>query len=91
MNDIADSTFRDAAAFGPFDRFLRQQLIGQMGALRHGRLRLQDACGTVELGERSSSQDDLQIRVQVCDPAFYRALASACCSREIVVVVTWQP
>ncbi|MEO8746788.1 MAG: cyclopropane-fatty-acyl-phospholipid synthase family protein [Rhodanobacter sp.] len=75
MNDIADSTFRDASAFGAFDRFLRQQLIGQMADLRHGRLRLQDACGTVELGERCSSNDDLQIRLQVRDPAFYRAVA----------------
>ena len=75
MNDIVDSTFRHASAFGAFDRFLRQQLIGQMAGLRHGRLRLQDACGTVELGERCSSNDDLQIRLQVCDPAFYRAVA----------------
>ena len=75
MNEIADSTFRDASPFGAFDRFLRQQLISQMGGLRHGGLRLQDACGTVELGESSGSHDDRQIRLQVTDPAFYRAVA----------------
>ena len=72
MNDIVDTADDEAPALGGFDRFLRQQLIGQMAGLRHGRLLLEDACGRVELGEPGS---DLQIHLQVLDAAFYRAIA----------------
>ncbi|MFC5524344.1 class I SAM-dependent methyltransferase [Rhodanobacter ginsengisoli] len=72
MNDIVDTADYETPALGGFDRFLRQQLIGQMAGLRHGRLLLEDACGRVELGEPGS---DLQIHLQVLDPAFYRAIA----------------
>jgi len=72
MNDIASTADHETPALGGFDRFLRQQLIGQMVGLRHGRLLLEDACGRVELGEPGG---DLQIHLQVLDPAFYRAIA----------------
>lgn len=75
MNQIADTGFHETPAFGAFDRFLRQQLVSQLAALRHGQLFVHDACGRVELGERAGDRDDLQISVQVCDPAFYRAVA----------------
>lgn len=75
MNDIASTIDRDAPALGAFDRFLRQQLIGQMAGLRHGRLLLDDACGRVELGEPAGAHTDLSIHLQVLDPGFYRAVA----------------
>ena len=74
MNDIATSLSYTAEP-GLFDRFLRQQLLGQLGGLRHGRLVLQDACGTVELGDAASAHPELQIHLEVLDPDFYRAIA----------------
>ncbi|CAM0997231.1 Class I SAM-dependent methyltransferase [Rhodanobacter sp. Root179] len=75
MNDIGTAHQRHDAPFGGLDRFLRQQLLNQMRGLRHGRLVLQDACGTVELGDPASAQPDLQIQLQVLDAEFYRAVA----------------
>ncbi|MDE2307963.1 MAG: class I SAM-dependent methyltransferase [Xanthomonadaceae bacterium] len=75
MNDIVGTADHDTPAFGCFDRFLRQQLIGQMAGLRHGRLLLEDACGQVELGEPTGTPVDLHIHLRVLDPGFYRAVA----------------
>ena len=75
MNEIATPVAQEAAPFGALDRFLRRQLLGRMRGLRHGRLVLHDACGSVELGDPASVQTDLQIRLHVKDPAFYRAVA----------------
>ena len=62
MNGIAKPALDDVRAeFGAFDRFLRQRLIAQMAQLRHGRLQLRDALGTVELGE-PADRDRLAIR-----------------------------
>jgi cyclopropane-fatty-acyl-phospholipid synthase len=73
MNDT--TLTGDNAPFGVIDRFLRQRLLSRLGELRHGRLVLRDACGTVELGDPSSAHPDLQIQLQVLDPEFYRAVA----------------
>lgn len=75
MNEIATHIDRETAPLGALDRFLRQRLLGRMRDLRHGRLILQDASGTVELGAPASAPSDLQIRLQVLDPDFYRAVA----------------
>ena len=75
MNEIANAAPCEIAAFGAFDRFLRQQLLGQMQGLRHGRLTLEDACGTVELGLPAAAHTDLHIHMRVFDPGFYRAVA----------------
>ena len=75
MNDIASTRTRDDAAFGGLDRFLRRQLLDRMRGLRHGRLVLSDACGTIELGESAGAQPTLQIHLQVLDADFYRAVA----------------
>lgn len=75
MNEIATSVAQEAAPFGALDRFLRRQLLGRMRGLRHGRLMLHDACGSVEFGDPANVQTDLQIRLHVKDPAFYRAVA----------------
>ena len=73
MNDT--TLTGDNAPFGVIDRFLRQRLLDRMSGLRHGRLVLKDACGTVELGDPASAHPDLQIHLHVLDPEFYRAVA----------------
>src|SRR5690606_22470843 len=75
MNEIATHIDRETAPLGALDRFLRQRLLGRMRDLRHGRLILQDASGTAELGAPASVPSDLQIRLQVLDAGFYRAVA----------------
>jgi cyclopropane-fatty-acyl-phospholipid synthase len=77
MNEIAKHAAGDTTAdFSSFERFLRQRLIAQMARLRHGRLILHDALGTVELGEPAHVVTDLQIRIEVDSPVFYRAIAA---------------
>jgi len=75
MNDIGSTLPGGNAPFGAIDRFLRQRLLDRLGELRHGRLVLKDACGTVELGDPASAHPDLQIHLHVLDPEFYRAVA----------------
>lgn len=77
MNEIAKHVAdEERAGFGGFDRFLRRRLIAQMAQLRHGRLVLHDALGTVTLGEPTQIATDLQIRIDVDAPGFYRAVAA---------------
>ena len=77
MNEIAKHAADDAqSGFGSFDRFLRQRLIAQMAQLRHGRLVLHDALGSVELGEPAHTATDLLVRIDVDAPGFYRAVAA---------------
>jgi cyclopropane-fatty-acyl-phospholipid synthase len=61
------------ANFTVFDRMLRQRVLSQLGSLRAGRIRLEDACGSVELGNASGPE----VRVWVTSPAFYQAVAAA--------------
>ena len=78
MNEIANASpapSTTAAPYGAFDRFLRHRLIEQMAALRHGRLTLRDALGTVVLGEPAGVSCDLNLHIDVRDPGFYRAIA----------------
>lgn len=76
MNSIVKAFNHQASQFSAFDRVLRRRVIRRLGALRHGRLRLQDACGSIELGEPPDARPDLDIHVQILDPAFYRAVAA---------------
>lgn len=62
-----------SAAFGVLDRFLRDRLLRQLGALRGGEVELVDSMGMVRLGE---SGDAPPVRLSVRDAGFYRALAS---------------
>ncbi|MGC1548710.1 MAG: cyclopropane-fatty-acyl-phospholipid synthase family protein, partial [Rhodanobacter sp.] len=57
-------------------RFLRSRLLAQMAGLQHGRLVLQDAAGTVELGTPLAQQPDLVVHIDVLDNDFYRAVAA---------------
>ena len=68
LRDGADTAY-------PFvERFLRQRLIAQIGALRGGRVTLRDACGEMTLGE-ADGEDPIDVQIRVHDGAFYRAVA----------------
>lgn len=79
MNNTAEPTLLDdhadipIQAGNPIDRLLRTQLIKQMADLKHGHLQLTDAQGQVSLGEPGH---ELHVRIEVRDPAFYRAVAA---------------
>jgi Cyclopropane fatty acid synthase and related methyltransferases len=73
MNDIAKTADYESTSTGAFDRFLRRQLLAQLSQLRHGRLLLTDDGEQLEFGDASA---DLQIRMEILDPAFYRAVAA---------------
>lgn len=77
MNDLA-TRIDDAVStgFGALDRALRKRLLARMARLRHGRIVLRDALGTVELGEPAHVATDLHVRIEVDSPAFYRAVAA---------------
>ena len=78
MNEIArtaNATEAMRADYGAFDRFLRRRLIDRMSGLRHGRLTLRDALGTVVFGEPAQAAIDLDVRIDVDSPGFYRAIA----------------
>ncbi|HET7300004.1 MAG TPA: cyclopropane-fatty-acyl-phospholipid synthase family protein [Oleiagrimonas sp.] len=76
MNAAATpSACADHRAFGSLDRLLRRQLASRMTALRQGWLRLVDSEGTLEFGD-ADARPDLQVRIEVRDPTFYRALAA---------------
>jgi cyclopropane-fatty-acyl-phospholipid synthase len=62
-----------SVVYGAFDRLLRQRVLSQLGLLIAGRIVLEDAVGTVELGAPDGSP---QVRVTVSSPAFYRAVAA---------------
>jgi cyclopropane-fatty-acyl-phospholipid synthase len=60
-----------ASGFTRFDRWLRSLVIRHFRQLHDARLVLQDGIGTVELGTGNAG---LRVRVQVTNPAFYRAV-----------------
>jgi len=62
-----------AAGFGAGDLFLRERVIAKLRQLRAGHILIEDAAGALHLGTRTS---DLCARVQVVNPAFYRAVAT---------------
>ena len=75
MNQPASVTLDEASAPpGALDRFLRRRLLAQLAQLRGGSVALEDAGGTVVLGEPGAG--GLHARVRVLDPRFYRALAA---------------
>ncbi len=77
MNSIVQSgASAKAKPMSALDRLLRRRLIAQLAGMRHGRLVLRDPAGTVELGATTSAPGDLVVHVEVCDLAFYRALAA---------------
>ena len=79
MSEIAtlprDRTTR-TGAFGTLDRALRNQLIARLHPLQHGRLVLQDACGTAQVGTPADQGPQCCVHLQVTNPGFYRAIAA---------------
>ncbi|WP_250622956.1 SAM-dependent methyltransferase [Pinirhizobacter soli] len=73
MNDIAKTADYETTSTGSLDRFLRRQLLGQMSQLRHGGLLLTDDGEQLQFGDATA---DLQVRMDIRDPAFYRAVAT---------------
>ncbi|MEO9214342.1 MAG: cyclopropane-fatty-acyl-phospholipid synthase family protein [Rhodanobacter sp.] len=73
MNDIAKTADDESPRTGAFDRFLRQQLLGQLSQLRHGRFLLTDDGEQLAFGDAAA---ELQIHMEILDPAFYRAVAT---------------
>ncbi len=73
MSEIAKTVGSEAPRTGTLDRFLRQQLLAQLGQLRHGRLLLTDDGESFDFGDATA---DLQIHMEILDPAFYRAVAT---------------
>jgi cyclopropane-fatty-acyl-phospholipid synthase len=79
MNKIARTARHrhiEGSVFTPLDRFLRKRLIAHLAQLRHGRMVIADACGEIELGMAPAQSPDLNVRIDVCDPQFYRAIAA---------------
>ena len=75
-NPLADAlALRDESRYDTLDRVLRDRLLQRMTGLRHGRLTLHDALGSVVLGEPTSVACDLDIVLHVESPGFYRAIA----------------
>ena len=72
MNSLLSSEL--APVMGPLDRALRRRLIARLTGLRHGRLQLCDAIGTLELG--SAENRAPPVRLEVLDPSFYCAVAA---------------
>ncbi|WP_058835764.1 SAM-dependent methyltransferase [Luteimonas abyssi] len=72
MTELADATSRSHPS--GLDGWLRQRLLAQLATLAHGELHLVDAWGERRLG--APAADGLAVRVQVDDPAFYRAVAA---------------
>jgi cyclopropane-fatty-acyl-phospholipid synthase len=75
MNSPADSLARtgDASQYGSLDKALRRRLLDTLGDLRGGVVTVHDALGTVTVG---TAGEALDIRLEVLDPAFYRAVAA---------------
>lgn len=64
------------ARLGAVDRLLRGQLLSRLSKLQQGRVVLEDPAGQVSLGSRAGDGADLDVHVEVLDPAFYRAVAA---------------
>jgi cyclopropane-fatty-acyl-phospholipid synthase len=75
VEEVGSASPLFATEFNGLDRLLRRQLIGQMKHLRFGQLVLQDACGSVLLGEAVDPDPELCAHVRVHDPMLYRTVA----------------
>jgi cyclopropane-fatty-acyl-phospholipid synthase len=76
MNNISSIAEFEGTELGALNRFLRQQLLKQLELLRHGRLVLVENGERLEFGEPIGSCSDLQIRIEILDPTFYRAVVA---------------
>jgi cyclopropane-fatty-acyl-phospholipid synthase len=74
MSEVVRAARLQSGAYNALDRLLRQYVLRQLDALVDANVELQDACGTVVLGNPTGQTP---IRVRVTSPAFYQAVAAA--------------
>jgi len=75
MSQIADAIPRPSRA-GALDGMLRAQLLRRLDGLQHGQLMLVEDGIEQVFGKAAVGQAALVARVEVIDPAFYRAVAA---------------
>ncbi|KIQ96817.1 cyclopropane-fatty-acyl-phospholipid synthase family protein [Lysobacter sp. A03] len=75
MSQIANAV-SPPSRVGALDRLLRAQLLRRLEGLRHGRLVLVEGASELIFGTAHAGAGALQARVEVLDPAFYRAVAA---------------
>jgi cyclopropane-fatty-acyl-phospholipid synthase len=71
-NTIYERTPRSRA----LDRWLRRRLLSRLTGLQGGRLIVEDFLGRELLGRGAAAPTDLDVGIDVLDPAFYRAVAA---------------
>ncbi|HEY6925376.1 MAG TPA: cyclopropane-fatty-acyl-phospholipid synthase family protein [Steroidobacteraceae bacterium] len=78
MNEPAPADALHAStrpADGALDRLVRGQLLSRLSGMQHGRVVLADPAGRVSLGNHAADASNLDVRVEVLDPGFYRRVA----------------
>ncbi|WP_222565849.1 SAM-dependent methyltransferase [Novilysobacter antarcticus] len=75
MSQIANA-ISPPSRVGALDRLLRAQLLRRLEGLQHGRLVLVEGASELIFGASPAGAGALQARVEVLDPAFYRAVAA---------------
>jgi cyclopropane-fatty-acyl-phospholipid synthase len=76
MDDVAHSAQYDRPRLGIVDRILRQQVHKQLKSLSRGRLLLVEAGRQLEFGQTASLHAEPNVRLEILDPAFYRAVVT---------------
>jgi len=76
MNDSIEVGNPARHAGGGIDRLLRARLIATLGELRGGRIRIEDAFGSITVGTDYDTANTVPLRLRVDDIAFYRAIAA---------------
>lgn len=76
MNDSIEVGNPALHAGGGVDRLLRARLITTLGELRGGRIRIEDAFGSITVGTDDDTANTVPLRLRVDDIAFYRAIAA---------------
>ena len=76
MSLPADALQTDAAPPGAYDRWLRKRLLERLEGLRHGALVIDDAIGTVRLGEASPPAGSPVVHLAVNDLETYSRIAT---------------
>jgi len=72
----ATTTYSQTSHAPTLDRMLRARLLSGLAGLQGGHLILDDFLGRAQLGRGLSAPTDLDVHIQVSDPAFYRAIAA---------------
>jgi cyclopropane-fatty-acyl-phospholipid synthase len=76
MNDVAKVAEFDYPQLDAFNRFLRQRVHQQLKSLQHGRLLLMEEGRQFEFGQAAAGRTDLDIKIEILDPACYRAVVT---------------